>query len=661
MKCLRCGKESPNDVKFCPDCGYQFIQPQSVPYNNTSNVQQPKKKHGCLTAILICIGVFFGIGMLMVIYDALHGDSGDKSSKKSGSSYELYELRDASEDDVCKYFGVEKSEMGDYPSEDCILVYCMEGKVFLLKLSNNDTKYQLCGIKMGDSADSAKDAIKDDFTEDSTAPISEATRTIYKDNKHDGYFLMLDVDSNNKIVGVSYGPSDDVIFGGEGDEEETDDSPKSENKEFDSEDLKYISQCENIPYDNLARKPDDYTGKNVMFYGQISQVLQEDNMYEYRVLIDENGDNDGFVFYELPDGKERILENDLVCVFASFEGLMTYETTRGDERTVPKYNASIVENAGDLPIAGTELVDMYGEFTSDDGGKIIIDNDEEGEFTLELIEDGKTVIQTYPVRIMGSSDAILCINSANELDLVFTTDSENKEIDIIAGLDSKYSGKFTFDKETSKKDKKDDKEDSKEEDSSGSEFVDKAVAILERATQDALDDGDIVYMTAVDHAKSSGGTYVIDFDMTIFTDPYRNDFEDQLVGKINDEERVTIDYALRESDIKINIKEDGTFTVTKTLYVAEDKGPDISTEYYFIDSDSRYLTEDDLAGLSKDDLAYARNEIYARHGYIFQEAMFSNYFKTRTWYVPKYTGAEFDDSVFNEYERKNIEFIKSHE
>ncbi|WP_304406491.1 YARHG domain-containing protein, partial [uncultured Clostridium sp.] len=40
---------------------------------------------------------------------------------------------------------------------------------------------------------------------------------------------------------------------------------------------------------------------------------------------------------------------------------------------------------------------------------------------------------------------------------------------------------------------------------------------------------------------------------------------------------------------------------------------------YFIipDSSIRYLSEDDLRGLNKDQLEIARNEIYARHGYQF--------------------------------------------
>ena len=65
--------------------------------------------------------------------------------------------------------------------------------------------------------------------------------------------------------------------------------------------------------------------------------------------------------------------------------------------------------------------------------------------------------------------------------------------------------------------------------------------------------------------------------------------------------------------------------------------------------------------MDSDTLALGRNEIYARHGYIFQDPMFVNYFNSKSWYKPQYTGDQFDDSVFNDYERANIQFILSHE
>ena len=41
--------------------------------------------------------------------------------------------------------------------------------------------------------------------------------------------------------------------------------------------------------------------------------------------------------------------------------------------------------------------------------------------------------------------------------------------------------------------------------------------------------------------------------------------------------------------------------------------------YIFYDSDSRYLTGDELSGLSSWELKVARNEIYARHGRLFKD------------------------------------------
>ncbi len=50
----------------------------------------------------------------------------------------------------------------------------------------------------------------------------------------------------------------------------------------------------------------------------------------------------------------------------------------------------------------------------------------------------------------------------------------------------------------------------------------------------------------------------------------------------------------------------------------------------------------------------AKNEIYARRGYIFQDEDLQNYFSGCIWYQPACEGKDFDDSVFNDYERINL-------
>lgn len=68
------------------------------------------------------------------------------------------------------------------------------------------------------------------------------------------------------------------------------------------------------------------------------------------------------------------------------------------------------------------------------------------------------------------------------------------------------------------------------------------------------------------------------------------------------------------------------------------------------------LKEEDLKGMSSDELAYLRNEIFARHGHNFKTDKMSEYFRQQNWYKPY-----FDDATafLNETEKKNAQFIKS--
>jgi len=46
------------------------------------------------------------------------------------------------------------------------------------------------------------------------------------------------------------------------------------------------------------------------------------------------------------------------------------------------------------------------------------------------------------------------------------------------------------------------------------------------------------------------------------------------------------------------------------------------------------VSKQDLSGLSDWDLDLMRNEIYARHGYIFNRQDLRNYFESQSWYFP---------------------------
>lgn len=92
---------------------------------------------------------------------------------------------------------------------------------------------------------------------------------------------------------------------------------------------------------------------------------------------------------------------------------------------------------------------------------------------------------------------------------------------------------------------------------------------------------------------------------------------------------------------------------------ASDEG---SSEYIFQDSDSRRLKKSDLKGMSKKDLKLARNELYARHGYIFKDKNLAKYFETKSWYTGMIKSEDFKDTErFNDIEIANRNLILEYE
>ncbi len=72
----------------------------------------------------------------------------------------------------------------------------------------------------------------------------------------------------------------------------------------------------------------------------------------------------------------------------------------------------------------------------------------------------------------------------------------------------------------------------------------------------------------------------------------------------------------------------------------------------------RYLTHDDVAGLSKRQLRLMRNEIFARHGYIFKSQDLIDHFNAQSWYTPVSRDVTHE---LSDIEIKNIDFIKRYE
>jgi uncharacterized membrane protein len=106
-----------------------------------------------------------------------------------------------------------------------------------------------------------------------------------------------------------------------------------------------------------------------------------------------------------------------------------------------------------------------------------------------------------------------------------------------------------------------------------------------------------------------------------------------------------------ENTVKPNNSNDSTETNSKESSNLS------STDYILPDSDKKVLSEGDIATLTKEQLRLARNEIFARHGYVFQSADLQKYFSSKSWYNadPSY------NRTLNEAEKENVNLIQARE
>ncbi len=83
-----------------------------------------------------------------------------------------------------------------------------------------------------------------------------------------------------------------------------------------------------------------------------------------------------------------------------------------------------------------------------------------------------------------------------------------------------------------------------------------------------------------------------------------------------------------------------------------------SNGYILPDSDSRKLKKSDLAGMTAQQLSYAKNEIYARHGRVFKSSELQDYFNEKDWYEEN---DDFKDEDLSKKEAENTEFIAAYQ
>ena len=86
-----------------------------------------------------------------------------------------------------------------------------------------------------------------------------------------------------------------------------------------------------------------------------------------------------------------------------------------------------------------------------------------------------------------------------------------------------------------------------------------------------------------------------------------------------------------------------------------------NSEYIIPDSDTRVLEEKDIQGFTAEQCRLARNELYARHGRIFDDASLQSHFQACSWYHGTIPASDFSESMLNDVEIKNRDLILTYE
>ncbi len=86
----------------------------------------------------------------------------------------------------------------------------------------------------------------------------------------------------------------------------------------------------------------------------------------------------------------------------------------------------------------------------------------------------------------------------------------------------------------------------------------------------------------------------------------------------------------------------------------ESSEEELEDAYLVPGGDGRYIKNEEIKYMSTKTLRLARNEFYARHGRKFTDSALQKYFNKQPWYEGTVEPDEFDEGVFNKYEKKNI-------
>jgi predicted nucleic acid-binding Zn ribbon protein len=104
----------------------------------------------------------------------------------------------------------------------------------------------------------------------------------------------------------------------------------------------FKQSCVEMDYDEFARRPEQNENKNIVFTGTVVQVMGETRL-DMRVAVGQYYDDIVYVRYTLPDGADRILQDDKITVYGISRGSETYLTALAGTITIPSVQAKYID------------------------------------------------------------------------------------------------------------------------------------------------------------------------------------------------------------------------------------------------------------------------------------------------------------------------------
>ena len=111
----------------------------------------------------------------------------------------------------------------------------------------------------------------------------------------------------------------------------------------------YKKSAVSLNYKNVLRNPSNYEGKKVYWFGEVVQVVDKG---EYRVNVNcekyyySNNYYCRDTIYVKYSGSKNLIEDDMVKIWGTMGGNVTYTTVLGAETTVPLVNAKYIDIVG---------------------------------------------------------------------------------------------------------------------------------------------------------------------------------------------------------------------------------------------------------------------------------------------------------------------------